>query len=50
VAQARGALTAAAELLADAGEDVLAFAAFPEEIWRQVCSNNPPEHLSREIR
>ena len=30
--------------------DVLAFAAFPKELWRQIWSNNPNERLNREIR
>ncbi len=30
--------------------DVLAFTAFPKEIWRQVWSNNPNERLNKEIR
>src|SRR3954464_13813641 len=30
--------------------DVLAFTAFPKEIWRQIWSNNPNEPLNREIR
>jgi putative transposase len=41
---------AAAEHLADAREDVLAFATFPVEHWRQIRSNNPQERLNREIR
>ena len=32
---------AAAAHLDDAREDILAFTAFPREIWRQVWSNNP---------
>lgn len=31
----------AAELLAEAGPDVLAFTAFPKEHWKQIWSNNP---------
>ena len=30
--------------------DVLAFAAFPKEVWRQIWSNNPNERLNKEIR
>ncbi|MEO8197609.1 MAG: transposase [Thermoanaerobaculia bacterium] len=40
----------AAEIFAEAFEDVLAFAAFPKEHWRQIWSNNPPERLNKEIR
>jgi putative transposase len=29
---------------------VLAFTAFPKEVWRQIWSNNPNERLNREIR
>src|SRR5690606_15198176 len=31
-------------------DDILAFTAFPREIWRQIWSNNPNERLNREIR
>jgi transposase-like protein len=40
----------AAALLADAKEEILAFATFPKEHWRQTWSNNPLERLNREIR
>ena len=29
---------------------MLAFTAFPRELWRQIWSNNPQERLNREIR
>jgi len=41
VDQLAGRFPATAELLADAGADLLAFTAFPKEHWRQTRSNNP---------
>lgn len=41
---------AAASLLDEAGSDVLAFATFPREHWRQLWSNNPQERLNKEVR
>jgi transposase-like protein len=40
----------AATLLDEAAPDLLAFASFPKEHWRQVWSNNSPERLNKEIR
>ncbi len=31
-------------------EDLLAFTAFPREVWKQIWSNNPQERLNKEIR
>src|SRR3954447_2619574 len=39
-----------ADHLDQARADVLAFTAFPREVWRQIWSNNPNERLNREIR
>jgi putative transposase len=39
-----------AQHLDDARADLLAFTAFPREVWRQIWSNNPQERLNREIR
>jgi len=41
---------AAAAHLDEARDDILAFTAFPREVWRQVWSNNPQERLNKEIR
>jgi transposase-like protein len=46
----RGRFPRAAALLDEAEEDVLAYAAFPREHWRQIWSNNPLERLNREIK
>ena len=37
-------------MLVGAGADILAFASFPKEHWRQIWSNNPQERLNQEIR
>ena len=43
-------LPAAAAHLDEARDDILAFTAFPREVWRQVWSNNPQERLNKEVR
>jgi putative transposase len=43
-------LPAVADHLDGARSDILAFTAFPKEVWRQIWSNNPNERLNREIR
>jgi putative transposase len=40
----------AAVHLDEARDDILAFTAFPREVWRQIWSNNPQERLNKEIR
>ena len=43
-------LPRAAAHLDAARDDILAFTAFPREIWRQIWSNNPQERLNKEVR
>lgn len=40
----------AAAHLDEARDDILAFAAYPKSVWRQIWSNNPQERLNKEIR
>ena len=40
----------AAQMLADALPDILAFTAFPVSHWQKLWSNNPLERLNKEIR
>ncbi|OBH17927.1 IS256 family transposase [Mycolicibacter terrae] len=43
-------LPAVADHLSAAREDILAFTAFPKDVWTQIWSNNPAERLNKEIR
>ncbi len=45
-----GKLPAVVAHLDAARADILAFTAFPKQVWRQIWSNNPNERLNREIR
>ena len=40
----------AADLLAEAGPDTLAFSTVPREYWRQIWSDHPQERLNKEVR
>jgi len=50
VAALEAKLPQAAAHLDQARDDILAFTAFPREVWRQIWSNNPQERLNKEIR
>jgi putative transposase len=39
-----------AELMDEAEEDVLSYAAFPQEHWQKIWSNNPLERLNKEVK
>jgi putative transposase len=38
------------ELMVEAEEDVLSYAAFPQEHWQKIWSNNPLERLNKEVK
>jgi transposase-like protein len=40
----------AAELLAQAEDDILAYMAFPTELWTRIYSTNPLERLNKEVK
>jgi putative transposase len=50
VAALEARLPAAAAHLDAARDDILAFAAFPREVWRQIWPDNPQERLNKEVR
>jgi transposase-like protein len=40
----------AAELLTQAEDDILAYMAFPAELWTRIYSTNPLERLNKEVK
>ena len=50
VEQLEGQFPNAAELLNEVEADLLAFATFPVEHWKQIWSNNTQERLNKEVR
>jgi putative transposase len=50
VAALEAKLPAAAAHLDEAREDILAFTAFPREVWRQIRADNLQERLNKEVR
>jgi transposase-like protein len=50
LAQLQERFPAAAELLEEAGPELLSFAVYPPSVWRQIWRNNPIERLNKEIR
>jgi putative transposase len=40
----------AAEILAQAEDDILAYMAFPTELWTRIYSTNPQERVNKEIK
>ena len=47
--QLQGKFPKAMDVLERGEEDVLAYMAFPEEHWKQICSTSPQERLNREL-
>ena len=39
-----------AQLMDEAAEDVLSYAAFPDEHWPKIWSNNPLERVNKEVK
>lgn len=50
VGQLEGRFPQAAQMLDEAGAELLAFTAFPKSVWKQIWSNNPLERQNKEIR